>query len=407
MTTIKSPLVSLSHHIALLFLIVVAFFSSSPYFPAAYAACQNYGDGSSNCPADLPCCYQGQCGTGAKGFCIAGGCEPENSFSSLSCYAPPPCKSARVSFSEDRAAVPRSSYFGDPRLADYIYEDSASVHLNDGLLQLTLASPGSKPEAVSTRWLQYGSVTARIRSASSSPGVVSQFLISDEDGNEIDFNWVGSDPRHVQANYNYDNQLTSLKATLSPDLGNTAGMFHDYTILWSPQYVTWAVDGISFRTINYNDTRSVGDNDYKFPTKPSQIFFKVWDGGSSSNSDTRQWAGGSPANFSARANYTMSVQWVQVSCNPQTNNDSSTFVLPSEVVAYESQLSLSFDGDSLINHSKSSDRDNNGDDSDIDQSASIEVISKGSPTLVASVGAIWWYSVLASFASAIYLVTLA
>jgi beta-glucanase (GH16 family) len=50
-----------------------------------------------------------------------------------------------------------------------------------------------------TRLMQYGKVAARIKTGSISPGVVSAFIIHNEDpGDEIDFEIVGRNPMEAQ-----------------------------------------------------------------------------------------------------------------------------------------------------------------------------------------------------------------
>ncbi|KAJ1922027.1 putative glycosidase CRH2 [Mycoemilia scoparia] len=308
------------------------------------AGCKNYGTGDSNCPADLPCCsLDGKCGSGAF-YCLAGSCDAANSFSTSSCYSAPSCQTGKDTFGNILALSPKSKYIGDPNLAAWVSEPTSQAEIRDGYLNLILNSTGGESKVSSTRWIKYGAVTARVRSASSGKGVVSQFVIKDQNGNEIDFNWVGTNPRHVQANYNYKKQLTSIPAVNSPDLGDTTQAFHDYTISWDQDSITWAVDGMSFRTLNRLDTESIGDNDYKFPSTESQIVFRVWDGGSSSDPQTQKWAG-SPTNFADGASYTMSVYSVTITCDP--SNGSSNYTLPPDVAAYEKAHNITSDNFSL------------------------------------------------------------
>lgn len=52
------------------------------------------------------------------------------------------------------------------------------------------------------RWMLYGTVSARIKTASRSGGIVSSFIFRNAvTGDEIDYEWVGKDPQEVQSNY--------------------------------------------------------------------------------------------------------------------------------------------------------------------------------------------------------------
>ncbi|KAK3819664.1 MAG: concanavalin A-like lectin/glucanase domain-containing protein [Benniella sp.] len=118
---------------------------------------------------------------------------------------------------------------------------------------------------VSTRFMQYGKVAARIKTGSISPGVVSAFIIRNEDpGDEIDFEIVGRNPTEAQTNFYYNTppdlptDLIDYNNTGKSVLGtNTAMGFHAYEIEWMPNSILWMVDGTVIRHVFKNETKDV------------------------------------------------------------------------------------------------------------------------------------------------------
>ncbi|KAF9159666.1 hypothetical protein DFQ26_006294 [Actinomortierella ambigua] len=154
--------------------------------------------------------------------------------------------------------------------------------------------PGFGATVSSTRWMLYGTVSARIKTGSSKNGVVSSFIFrNDKTGDEIDYEWVGRAPKEVQSNYywqtppsmdtklvDYSNQRKTLMAN---DLSQE---YHLYTIEWLPDRMSWYTDGNLIRTVLRSEVK-----DDKYPSTPCQIQFSIWDGGSDSP-ETAEWAGG-------------------------------------------------------------------------------------------------------------------
>ncbi|KAI8597420.1 concanavalin A-like lectin/glucanase domain-containing protein, partial [Dissophora ornata] len=168
-----------------------------------------------------------------------------------------------------------------------------------------------------TRFMQYGKVTARIKTGSTSPGVVSAFIIRNEDpGDEIDFEIVGRDPTGAQTNFYYQtppgmeaSMIDYSNSRKEPLNTNTALDFHEYEIEWMPDYLLWKVDGRVVRSVLRNETKddvdalgapvidqATGQHVKRYPSTPARIQFGIWDGGQGSQG-TASWAG-TPTNWS-------------------------------------------------------------------------------------------------------------
>lgn len=74
---------------------------------------------------------------------------------------------------------------------------------------------------------------------------------------------------------------------------DTSTTQHTYTIDWSPDNITWAVDGNVLRTLNRADTWNATANRWFFPQTPARIMLSLWPAGISSNPEgTIAWSGG-------------------------------------------------------------------------------------------------------------------
>jgi len=176
--------------------------------------------------------------------------------------------------------------------------------------------------------MQYGNVTARLKTASGG-GVVTSFITRSGNGNdndpnstedENDFEWVGGDLTHTQTNYFAFGNLSYLngKIVSSP---NTFTDFHNYMIQWEPTFVKWYIDGNVVRTLYKKD---VGDF---FPSRLSRVQFSIWDSNQGAQG-TVQWAGG-PTDWSnpTNPNYKLIIDSVDISCYYK-GNTSWSFTQP-------------------------------------------------------------------------------
>lgn len=74
---------------------------------------------------------------------------------------------------------------------------------------------------------------------------------------------------------------------------NTRSNVHTYTIDWSPDQLTWAVDGNVMRTLKKSDTWNSTTGSYHYPQTPARIQLSLWPAGLQSNGEgTITWSGG-------------------------------------------------------------------------------------------------------------------
>ncbi|KAF8940725.1 hypothetical protein BGZ58_005053 [Dissophora ornata] len=230
-------------------------------------------------------------------------------------------------FDNPNTVIPRADFSGDPAEAPWTTDFMPSnMRVENGNLVLTLENgktvnkfgnrPGFGATVSSTRWMLYGTVTARIKAGSLSSGIISSFIYRNSmTGDEIDFEWVGKEVNEVQSNFYWrtpptmDPKDIDYSHSRRQDVGvNLSQEYQIYTIEWLPDSLTWFINGQVIRTLLRSDV-----NGTKYPSTPSQIQFSIWDGGLS-DPETRDWAGG-PTNWSdSRPKYEMYVDWVNVKC---------------------------------------------------------------------------------------------
>ena len=68
---------------------------------------------------------------------------------------------------------------------------------------------------------------------------------------------------------------------------------HEYTVDWTPDALTWYVDGVALRTKFRNETYNATTGQYHYPQSPSRVQLSLWPAGLQSNgAGTIAWAGG-------------------------------------------------------------------------------------------------------------------
>ncbi|KAI7835208.1 concanavalin A-like lectin/glucanase domain-containing protein [Kickxella alabastrina] len=291
----------------------------------------------STCNEWSPCFREGYCDADAM-FCLWGLCDETKSFNSTSCWKPEGCSSQTVVFDNSADVVPIRSYGGNPNTSPFlsIFEPSHASVANGALeLQMTYDAAqkkgfGATVDAAHT--IQYGKVTARVKTASVAPGVVSSFIIrNDVTGDEIDFEWVGKAPREVQTNFYFNDILDYTQMVPYVLQSDTSADYHDYTIDWTAEAITWLVDGVVIRTVKKADTFDAASNSYKFPTSEARVAFSIWDAGNSGAQGTQEWAGYPTPWNNGAASYKMFVDSVSVQCDGSAmpSESSATVAEPS------------------------------------------------------------------------------
>lgn len=249
----------------------------------AQASCSQ----DSQCPQDTPCCSQyGACGVGA--YCL-GGCDPLSSFSLDSCVPEPVCESKTYTFDNMDRIMSKTEYLGDASKTDWVMDGQAISY--DNTMLLTMAPKTVGTVLASSTYLWYGNVKATFKT-SRGQGVVTAFILLSDVKDEIDYEFVGADLGTAQTNY-YFQGITNYDNGGNTTLSDTFANYHTYEVDWTPDTITWLVDGKVGRTKQRTDTWNATSNQWAFPQTPARVQLSIWPGGLSTNAPgTIAWAGG-------------------------------------------------------------------------------------------------------------------
>ena len=177
--------------------------------------------------------------------------------------------------------------------------NSANVQVKDGVLNLILNKEIGGTRLSVDQLFHYGTVDATLEIAAGS-NVITAFILMADNGDEIDFEFVGKDTNVIQTNYFYKGKpIYDIRAVyygVNRDLSST---FNKYTINWTPEYYEWRINGRTLRKLFKNET-------IEYPESPSKIQIGIW------NADPSKWAG-SGINWND-APFTVRVSSIKVTC---------------------------------------------------------------------------------------------
>lgn len=224
---------------------------------------------------------------------------------------------------------PLLQYNGDASVAPFVFESGYLGQGSDGVLLEMNAAHSSR---VSTsHYMLYGNVTARLRH-NATVGLVASFGTASDVGDAIVFEMGGTNTSRVATN------LAALGRTPSA-LGVDAHVphfsfadWHNYTIAWAPNRITWSVDQHVVRTVQRSHATRY------FPRSPSRILFTLRGTTAGSSQRERRWAGGilnvTSASFRERGYYAQELSHLTVACADLAQSNVSVTGVGSVPIAY-------------------------------------------------------------------------
>jgi len=168
-----------------------------------------------------------------------GGCDPQSSFSLDSCVPAPVCKSGTYNFNSMDGITAKSKYLGDASKTDWVMDGQAVAY--GGNVLLTMAPDTVGTLLASSTYMWYGNVKAKFKT-SRGKGVVTAFILLSDVKDEIDYEFVGSGLGDAQTNY-YFQGITNYNNGGNISLSDTFNNYHTYEIDWTPDEITWKIDG--------------------------------------------------------------------------------------------------------------------------------------------------------------------
>ena len=111
---------------------------------------------------------------------------------------------------------------------------------------------------------------------------------------------------------------------LNITLSDTFNNYHTYEIDWTPDAITWKVDGQVGRTKQRSETWNATSNQWNFPQTPARVQLSLWPAGlASSGQGTVDWAGGlvdwNSQDIQNNGYYYASFESVTISCYNSTS----------------------------------------------------------------------------------------
>lgn len=224
-----------------------------------------------------------------------GGCDPKSSFNLQSCMPNPVCQSSDYKFTSLDGVQSNTEYLGDATKANWVASGNPQAYSGQngqGASMLLTMAPNTVGTLVSsTHYVWYGKISATM-TTSQGPGVVTAFIMMSDMKDEIDFEFVGVDLEHAQSNY-YFQGITDYNNEQNLSCTNTVQNTHTYEIDWTPESLTWSIDGNALRTLNKNTTYNETDKQYHYPQTPARVQLSLWPAGLSTNAPgTIAWSGG-------------------------------------------------------------------------------------------------------------------
>lgn len=212
------------------------------------------------------------------------------SFSLDACVPEPVCVSKTIKMDSKDNIVDVSKYLGDSTKADWVAQGTP-VPFNGNML-LTMPPNTAGTVLASTNYIWYGNVKAKVKTGRGA-GVVTAFILLSDVKDEIDYEWVGTELDIAQTNYYFQGIPDYTHSSNITGVSDTNANFHEYEIRWTPDDITWLVDGKVGRTQKKSDTWNATANQWDFPQTPARLQLSIWPGGASTNAKgTIDWAGG-------------------------------------------------------------------------------------------------------------------
>lgn len=301
------------------------------------------------CPAFAPCCSEfGFCGS--DNFCL-GGCNPFASNSINSCRPNPICEDATYAFQDNSRILSNATFFdGNATAYDFVVDKGNIMNTNSsgGELAMLLTQDNGGTRLSSTRYIYYGTITATLKTGRWG-GVVTAFITMSDVKDEIDWEFPGNTTTQAQSNYFWQGVIPATSnGETHKGLSDTFSNYHDYTIDWQSDALTFLIDGKVLRTVKKSDTIDPQTGVANYPATPSRIQLSLWPAGIEGTAPgTVDWAGGminwNDPDYKAAGHFYAVVKSISVKCMDvqKSNTNTTSYVYTNSSDHSSPQISLS------------------------------------------------------------------
>jgi beta-glucanase (GH16 family) len=272
----------------------------------------------------------------------------------------PVCQDANHTFADNSMILANATEFdGNSTQYDWVLDKGNIVNTNSsgGELEMILTESNGGTRLSSTRYVHYGTITARVKT-SHWAGVVTAFITMSSIKDEIDWEWPGDQTSQAQTNYFWQGVIPPTTAgQTEKGLTDTSNNYHEYTIDWQQDALNFLIDGQNVRTLKASDAMNGGVS--QFPNTPSRIQLSLWPAGiSSSAPGTVQWAGGminwNDPDYVSAGRFSATVSSVSVKCaDSATIGNMTGYVYGSNSTTSTPNITLSTESTLLAGSSSS------------------------------------------------------
>lgn len=122
-------------------------------------------------------------------------------------------------------------------------------------------------------------------------GIISSIVLMSQDRDEIDWEFLGSQPDKVQTNIFSKGDFSKHDLGQTNDAPGSLTGTHTYTVDWTPEAIKWIINGNVVRTLTAASIPG------RYPQTPMRVSIGTWSAGTEGGDPgTIEWSGG-PTNF--------------------------------------------------------------------------------------------------------------
>jgi LysM repeat protein len=183
--------------------------------------------------------------------------------------------------------------------ADWILADHATVTYGaPNGANFTFAKRKDAPYIWTRFYILFGRIEVVLKAAPGA-GIITGAVMMSDDADEIDWEWSGNNfaqsRGQVQTNFFGKGIAGTYGRGTAPPVDSPQDQFHTYALDWTPDALTWSIDGNNARTLNNNGLTS---GEWQYPQTPSRLHLGLWCSGDpeTNSGGTVGWGGG-PTDF--------------------------------------------------------------------------------------------------------------
>lgn len=171
--------------------------------------------------------------------------------------------------------------------------DQAVVNYgSDKGAEFKFAKKTDAPYIWTSFYVLFGRIEVTLQAAPGQ-GVVTGAVLMSDNHDEIDWEWSGSNfnsaTGKVQTNYFGKGITGNYDRGTQPAVDSPTTKFHTYVVDWTPDAITWSIDGNVVRT---QKSSGATDGAYQHPQTPSRLHLGIWNAGDKDNNPgVIGWAG--------------------------------------------------------------------------------------------------------------------